>query len=236
MDLAKAKQFKIKEHKESHVLTTIMGKIENNKSAKVRFKLPQFSPTMELKWKCDVIPDMSKMPYDMILGRDIMQQLNIDVIASDLTVTMAHIKVPWSDRNAKTSSLFNLELNSDEDDSADRIKKILDAKYEPADLEQVIAATNLSQDQKNSLLQLLQRYEDLFDGTLGTFNMKSYDIELNDNVTPYHLKRAYTVPQAYIATLKNEVKRLCDLDILEEINNSEWAAGTFIIPKKDGSV
>ena len=30
--------------------------------------------------------------------------------------------------------------------------------------------------------------------------------------------------------------RLCSLGILEEINDSEWAAGTFIIPKKDQSI
>ena len=40
----------------------------------------------------------------------------------------------------------------------------------------------------------------------------------------------------YEHTLKMEVERLIKLGVLRKINNSEWAAPTFIIPKKDGSV
>lgn len=66
--------------------------------------------------------------------------------------------------------------------------------------------------------------------------MEPYDIQLVDGAKPFHLKRAYTVPQAYMKTFRMEVNGLCQLGILEEINDSEWAAGTFIRPKKDGSV
>ena len=37
-------------------------------------------------------------------------------------------------------------------------------------------------------------------------------------------------------TLKLEIERLCKLGVLRKINHSEWAAPTFIIPKKDGTV
>ena len=33
-----------------------------------------------------------------------------------------------------------------------------------------------------------------------------------------------------------EVERLCETGVLRKVNRSEWAAPTFIIPKKDGSV
>jgi len=33
-----------------------------------------------------------------------------------------------------------------------------------------------------------------------------------------------------------EVDRLCQVGVLKKVNCSEWAAPTFIIPKKDGSV
>lgn len=137
LDWDKAKHFSIETANRSHKLTTVMGSITNKQYAQVKFKLPQFSPTMIVDWKCDVIQDMSRLPYDMIIGRDAMTKLNLDVLASDKTVTMNHVKIPWMDRNAKTSSLFNTEEEelSNEDDSGDRIKKILDAKYEAADLE-----------------------------------------------------------------------------------------------------
>jgi len=36
--------------------------------------------------------------------------------------------------------------------------------------------------------------------------------------------------------LKAEVERLVKIGVLKKVNRSEWAAPTFIIPKKDGSV
>ena len=66
--------------------------------------------------------------------------------------------------------------------------------------------------------------------------MKPYNIELADGATPYHLKRPYTIPHAYMQTVKQEVERLVKLGVLKKINDSEWACGTFIIPKTDGSV
>ena len=89
---------------------------------------------------------------------------------------------------------------------------------------------------KIELLQILQKYEELFDGTLGTFDMEPYNIELAEGATPFHLKRACTVPQAYLKRTKVEVDRLCSLGILEEINDSEWAVSTFIVPKKDQTI
>ena len=237
LDWEYAQEFGVYTKKEKHILTTVMGSQENDKASNVIFKLPQFSSTQEIELQCDVLPDMSNLPYDMIIGRDAMKALGIDVLASEMTIQKGHIKVPWSKRHSRGSALFNAELSVDDDDAADRIKKILDAKYEPADLDKLVEeCQHLTAEQRLQLLALLKRFEDLFDGTLGTFNMEPYNIELVEGAKPFHLKRAYTVPQAYIKTLKLEVQRLVELDILEEINDSEWAAGTFIIPKKDATV
>ena len=81
----------------------------------------------------------------------------------------------------------------------------------------------------------MQKHESLFDGTLGKWTGTSYNIELKDNVKPYHA-RPYAVPKAYEQTLKQEVERLCKVGVLKRINHSEWAAPTFIIPKKDKTV
>ena len=65
--------------------------------------------------------------------------------------------------------------------------------------------------------------------------MNDYHIELQPDAKPYHA-RAYPIPQIHTATLKMEVDRLCETGVLRRVNHSEWAAPTFIIPKKDGSV
>jgi hypothetical protein len=46
--------------------------------------------------------------------------------------------------------------------------KILDAEYKPACLDEVIKmCDNLSQEKQKQFLHILQKYEHLFDGTLG---------------------------------------------------------------------
>jgi hypothetical protein len=57
--------------------------------------------------------------------------------------------------------------------------KILDAEYKPAILEEVTkACENLNEEEQRQLLQVLQKYEHLFDGTLGEFNMDNFIIIL----------------------------------------------------------
>ena len=85
------------------------------------------------------------------------------------------------------------------------------------------------------LLELLNKYEDLFDGTLGHWVGDNYNVELQPGVTPYHA-RAYPIPKAYEHTLKVEVERLCKVGVLKAVNRSEWAAPTFIVPKLDKTV
>ena len=65
--------------------------------------------------------------------------------------------------------------------------------------------------------------------------MGAYEIELQPKATPYHAK-VYPIPHIHTATLKMEVERLCEAGVLKQVNQAEWAAPTFIIPKKDGSV
>jgi hypothetical protein len=65
--------------------------------------------------------------------------------------------------------------------------------------------------------------------------LESFTVELKRDATPYHA-RAFPVPKVNEQTLKMEVNRLVELGVLKKVNRSEWAAPTFIIPKKDGTV
>ena len=93
----------------------------------------------------------------------------------------------------------------------------------------------LKLEERQKLEVLLTKYKDLFDGTLGHWKEENYDIELKPDVEPYHA-RPYPIPKAYEKTLKLEVDRLCQLGVLKKENRSQWAAPTFIIPKKDKTV
>eukprot|EP00985_Skeletonema_marinoi_P022223 scaffold14096_cov126-Skeletonema_marinoi.AAC.1 len=46
----------------------------------------------------------------------------------------------------------------------------------------------------------------------------------------------FPVPRIHRETIKKEIKRLCDIGVLEPVEQSEWASPSFVIPNKDGSV
>jgi hypothetical protein len=46
----------------------------------------------------------------------------------------------------------------------------------------------------------------------------------------------FPVPNIHHGTLKHEIERLVNLGVLKRCSDSEWAAHTFIISKKNGTV
>ena len=59
-----------------------------------------------------------------------------------------------------------------------RIKQILDADLKKNLKSIVIGLNYLKDNHKNSLLELLQKYEKMFDGTIGKYTGSDYTIEL----------------------------------------------------------
>jgi hypothetical protein len=114
--------------------------------------------------------------------------------------------------------------------------KILDAKYEPADLDKIVQECEyLTVDEQMLLLSLLYKYEYLFDGSLCIWHNEPYNIEPKSGAKPFH-SRPFSVSKIHEATLKIELECLVKLGILKCIYWSEWAVPTFIIPKKGGSI
>ena len=69
------------------------------------------------------------------------------------------------------------------------VKHILDAKYEKANLVELSQKNKrLNKRQQRMLLNILLKYEHLFDGKLGVWEDANYNIELKPDVTPYHTR------------------------------------------------
>jgi hypothetical protein len=77
------------------------------------------------------------------------------------------------------------------------------------------------------LLQLLTKYESLFDGTLGDSKTRPVSFQLKEGALPYH-GRAFPVPKVHKETIIKEVERLCQLGVLERQPASEWASPSFM--------
>ena len=120
--------------------------------------------------------------------------------------------------------------------ATNRIEKILDAKYDKANLKDVTTKLRyLSNDEQFLIYRSLKRYESMFDGTLGNYTGSEYKIELLEGAQPFKTK-PFPIPKVHEKPLKTEVNRFISKDILNRTNNLEWAAPTFIIPKKKGEV
>jgi hypothetical protein len=177
--------------------------------------------------------------YDMIIGRDLVGEMGIILDFNDKTVTWDTDTILMKDRGILNSqnALTEVHLSANEPQSLvnklSRSTKILDAEYKPAILEDVIQmCENLNAEEQHQLLKLLQKYEHLFDGTLGEFNMIPISLQLQDQKSkPVHAC-PYTVSRAVKQQLRRETVRLVDIGVLEENYSSEWASPTFAIARR----
>ena len=202
-------------------------------TVKALFTMPELQDDKLIEWNLHVTKDLGA--HDMIIGRDILELLGVDIRFSDQTVQWGTKCMPFKDQDATPADAYFINEDEMEEASA-RIRRILDAKYEAANIDDVCAQQEqLNQVEKDKLKQLLLRYEELFDGTLGVWKGSPVELQLNEGATPYHA-RAVPVPRVHLNTLKMEVERLCQLGVLKKVNRSQWAAPTFVIPKKDGTV
>ena len=166
-----------------------------------------------------------------------MHTLGIDVRYSTSSVHWTDQgEIPMKNNVSEWENLFYIEDPKELVVEADKMSTILDAKYKKANLREVVESTyHLTSTEKTQLEKLLRKYEPLFDGTIGTWNMDKYHVALREGATPYH-GRPFQIPKAYERQLKAEVERLVKIGILKKINHSQWAAPCFVIPKKDKTI
>jgi hypothetical protein len=209
--------------------------------------LVDFTRSTTVEFDCYVDPTQTsnESNYDLILGKDFQQEFGIDILNSSLTLKWNGIEVPMRefgelrDRNTATKQMMLWTSQHEADSTSEmqsRVTRILDAKYEKADLKTVVQnQKHLSDDNKLLLAKLLRKYEHLFDGTLGDWKGSGVSFELRDDAKPYHSK-PYPIPHIHEMPTKKEVSRLCELGVLKECTESEWGAPSFIIPKKNNTV
>ena len=211
--------------------------VTGSRSKLTRLKLPQFTIRRSIAFDAHVFDKKENDKYDLILGRDFMQAIGMNLLYDSKQFQWGEIKVAMVPREFWDRDTIK-GFGSLEDNQGDNKNEIfmLDAKYERADLNEVVKnSVGLSDEQKNMLYGLLEKYEKLFRGELGTWEGSLVEIELKPGTKPFHSK-AYRIPQALKPILKREVDRLQKIGVLMPNPNSEWAAPSFAIPKKDGTI
>ncbi len=113
----------------------------------------------------------------------------------------------------------------------------MDAKYAKADLPAIVRdnCKHLSPSERESLLSLLLKFEQLFDGTVGEWTLPPVSIQLKEGAKSFH-GRPYPIPKVHKATLMKEIDWLVLIGEMKWQPYSQWASPSFIIPKKDLTV
>jgi hypothetical protein len=144
-----------------------------------------------------------------------MKKYGIILDIKDKMITFDEVKLPMQNINNLQSSStlralkFNHSLAMEPQSTqvaTKRVTQILDAKYKKADLQAIVRdnCKHLSADQQKKLLQLLKKYESLFDGTLvDDWITKPVSFQLKEGVSPYH-GRAFPVPKIHKDTLREK--------------------------------
>ena len=170
-----------------------------NEKCKVQIVLPELHENIVIEYSVHVIKDMQT--YDMIIGTVLIQELCIIIDFGKHLVTWDDAQLPMKDHAELYDNSLVMQKPLDEDAEISQIKIILHTKYEATDLDEVVAeCSHLELDEQQALRQVLEKYKDLFDGSLGHWTGDEYNIDILPEANPYHAK-AYPVPKAYDKTI-----------------------------------
>jgi hypothetical protein len=164
---------------------TLNGRFQTKQKAEIELNFFEYSNGKRYLAAPDLVEyDKNNKPqYDLILGVKTMKKYGIIFDFKDNMITVDEVKLTMQNINylQGSSTLHALRLNhslamepQSTQDATKRVTRILDAKYQNADLQSIVKdnCNHLSTDQQKKLLQLLTKYELLFDGTLGDWKTK----------------------------------------------------------------
>ena len=210
-------------------------------------RLPEFDKNCRID-ECKALIFDNECKYDIIFGADFLSWIGLNIMYRQGVMewygNTLPMREPWDLSNKEfvhMADSFHLQEEEEDlfgDDWLDSyaVEKILDAKYEKLDVNQVISEQkHLDDYQKQGLRELFLKYQKVFDGTLGLYPHKKVHIDVEPGARPVH-KRPYAVPRVHLDTFKRELDHLVKIGVLSPQGMSQWASPTFIIPKKDGRV
>jgi hypothetical protein len=163
---------------------------------------------------------------DLIIGKQTMHNLAVKLDFQEKTITIDKIHLsmrnianlqlkPRITRAFRENTCFAQEPISTHS-ATKRVVKILDAKYEKADLPAIIwdNCSHLKASDREKLLSVLLKFKLLFEGTLGDWKQPPVSFELKEGMKPYH-GRLYPILHKHKAVLVKVIKWLCNIGVLE---------------------
>jgi len=196
------------------VWLTSMGTFSTEKLGRFELTFPEYSGSKRIALSPDIVEYDSndyEPKFDLIIGTETMSKLGIVLDFKFQMIEIDQIDLPMrklSELQSKPKKSFQTFTNSYEPTSTAELTKrtvrILDAKYEKADLPAIVEkCDHLTKYEKEKLLQLLRKYECLFDGTLGEWKTTPVKLRLQKGAKPFHV-RPFPIPRVHRETLKKK--------------------------------
>ena len=156
--LAKAKSDKLplKKTKKERKWSTAAGVLTTNTKTVTSFSLPELHANKLINQSLHVV-DLNIDCYDMIIGRDLIRYLGIEIHEADTTIHWDNDAIPRRDIYSTTKDVFALsQQNAPFNSETKRMKHILDAKYSKADIKTIAEiSTHPDPQERNELYTLL---------------------------------------------------------------------------------
>jgi hypothetical protein len=219
----------------TRTFTTKAGTFTTTHLTKLQLCFPDLAPKRYFNITLHIDNSHRNSSFNAILGRDMLRHIGIgfNFATEPPTIQLDDYNLPMTLR-ASINHFHPLStLQQAEKDFEEKLA-LLPAEYRRADLRSIIPS-HLNVTQQNQLHGILQQYSDLFEGKLGSLPGSPVSLQLKPNSTPYH-GRAFAVPKIYSSLFRAEVDRLCKLGVLQQRNDSPWAAPSFGIPKKNNQI
>ena len=129
---------------------TLSGSLVTEKSAKLKFKIPELSTSKTITWTChvDETSDRDKVPYDMILGLDFLIEMGFLLDFETKTIKWGESRMemlPFGTVTNKTKFEIQYQLSNEPtvlQKAEERQSRILDANYSKVDMEEYVQSLN----------------------------------------------------------------------------------------------
>jgi hypothetical protein len=223
---------------------TSNGTFATDMVSDIEISFVEYSASEKVRLQLDMIeysPGDHLPMYGLIIDKQTMYDLGVVLDIQEKTIKIDKILLPMRNianlqlkpiitRALRENTCFAQEPISTRS-ATKHVVEILDAKYEKADLPAILGeiCSHLKASDREKLLSMLLRFESLFDGTLGDWNLPPVSFELKEGMKQYH-GRLYPIPHKHKAILLKEIKRLCNIGVLELQPSLLWALVTFAIP------
>jgi hypothetical protein len=208
---------------------TSNGTFVTDKVGNIEISFVEYSASNKVRFQPDIVeyPPGDQTPmYDLMISKQTMHDLGVKLDFQERTIAIDKILLPMRSivnlqlkpritRALRENTYFAQEPISTHS-TTKRMVKLVDAKYEKADLPAIIRknCSHLTVSKREKLISVLLNFELLFDGTLGDWKLPPVSFELKEGMKPYR-GRPYPILHKQKAVFMKKIKRLCNIGVLE---------------------